>query len=148
MEFRRVRALRGPNIWAKCTALEVAVAIGEMKFPVREIPGFEARLREWVPAAYRPFTPPGGKPEVPLGSLTLAHVLERVVVTLHTLADCPVGFSRTAPTTDEGDFSVVVEYREEDVSKNAFEIARILIEAAIHDRPFDVPAAVSKLRSQ
>src|SRR5262249_4084192 len=114
----------------------------------REIPGFEARLREWVPAVYRPSAPPGGKPEMPLGSLTLAHVLERVVVALHALADCPVRFSRTVPSTFEGDFNVVTEYREEEVSKNVIETARTLIDAAIHDRTFDVPAAVSKLRGQ
>src|SRR5260221_10838142 len=84
MEFRNIRALRGPSTWAKCTALEVAVDLGEMKFPVREIPGFETRLRDWLPACCQPATSAREKPEpapgsLAPGSLTLAHVLERVV---------------------------------------------------------------------
>ena len=34
MDFRSVRALRGPNIWTRATALEVTVDVGAMKFPV------------------------------------------------------------------------------------------------------------------
>src|SRR5579872_6012415 len=147
MEFRNIRALRGPNIWAKCTALEVAVDLGEMKFPVREIPGFEARLHKWLPSLGQPVPRAVEKPELLLGALTLAHVLERVVVALQSLSGSPVGFSRTTPAAEPGLFKVVVEYREEDVARNAFETARGLVDSAIHDRPFDSLAAVAKLRS-
>jgi cyanophycin synthetase len=154
MDFRNMRVLRGPNIWTRCTALETTVDIGEMKFPVREIPGFEARLKEWLPALleYRAQAAPpaeagGPAGERRLGELTLAHVLERVVFTLQALAGAPVGFSRTTSAGESGLFKVVVEYREEEVGKSAFETARTLIEAAIHDRPLDVIAAVLKLRT-
>jgi cyanophycin synthetase len=147
MDFRNIRALRGPNIWARCTALEVAVDLGEMKFPVREIPGFEARLREWLPALYQPASPADTKNDLPPGALTLAHILERVVAGLERLAGWPTGFSRTAAAPDPGVYNVVVEYREEEVGRQAVEAARALVEAAIHDRPFDVAAAVAKLRT-
>jgi cyanophycin synthetase len=143
MEFRNIRALRGPNVWARCTALEVAVDLGEMKFPVREIPGFEMRLREWLPALY---APPCDKPESPVGSQTLAHVLERAVMELQALAGAPTLFSRTAPT-EPGVYKVVVEYQEEEVARSAVETARSLIEAAIHDRAFDLATSAAKLRS-
>ena len=52
MEFRNIRALLGPNIWTRCTALEVAVDL-EMKFPMREIPG-SSRVCGWLPAVYHP----------------------------------------------------------------------------------------------
>ncbi|MGE5191752.1 MAG: cyanophycin synthetase [Deltaproteobacteria bacterium] len=147
MEFRNIRALRGPSIWAKCTALEVSVDMGEMKFPVREIPGFEARLREWLPSLYQPAAPTGEKPDAAPGSLTLAHILERAVAALQALAGAPVAFSRTVAATEPGVYKVVVEYLEEDVGRSAFETARSLLEAAVHDRPFDVVAAVAKLRT-
>src|SRR5947209_6778884 len=137
MEFRNIRALRGPNVWARCTALEVAVDLGEMKFPVREIPGFQMRLRDWLPGHS---TAPGDKPESLAGSQTLAHVLERAVMALQALAGAPSSFSRTA-STDPGVYKVVVEYQEEEVGRSAVETARSLIEAAIHDRPFDLAAS-------
>jgi cyanophycin synthetase len=147
MEFKNIRALRGPNIWGRCTALEVSVDLGEMKFPVREIPGFEMRLRQWLPALYEPALPPGEKPEAAPGSLTVAHILERAVVELQALAEAPVAFSRTTAAGEPGVYNVVVEYREEEVGRNAVETARTLIEAAIHDRPFDMAAALARLRT-
>jgi cyanophycin synthetase len=147
MEFRNIRALRGPNIWTRCTALEVAVDLGEMKFPVREIPGFEGRLRSWLPAVFHPLAHAADKAEAHLGALTLAHVLERIVFVLQHQAGIPVVFSKTAPAPEPGTFKVVVEYHEEDVVRQAFDAARSLIDAAIHDRPYDVAAAAQKLRS-
>lgn len=147
MEFRNLRALRGPSIWTRCTALEASIDLGEMKFPVREIPGFETRLRESLPSLYLTSGIAGDKAEAAVGSLTLAHVLERVVVALQNQAGVPTSFSKTAPAGEPGVFKVLVEYHEEDVGRAAFDSARSLIEGAIHDRPFDVPAAVQKLRS-
>jgi cyanophycin synthetase len=147
MQFRNIRALRGPNIWARCTALEVAVDLAEMKFPVREIPGFEMRLREWLPALYQQGPTSSDKVDPPLGSLTLAHILERVVAALERLSGSPVAFSRTAAAPDPGVYNVVVEYREEEVGRQALEASRALLEAAIHDRSFDVAGAVVKLRT-
>jgi cyanophycin synthetase len=147
MEFRNIRALRGPNIWTRCTALEVAVDLGEMKFPVREIPGFEMRLRNWLPTVYHNPAYQTEKPETSVGSCTLAHVLERVVVALQHQAGVPVVFCKTAPAGEPGVFKVIVEYHEEDVARLAFESARSLIDAAIHARPFDASAAIQKLRS-
>jgi cyanophycin synthetase len=148
MEFRNIRALRGPNIWTRCTALEVAVDLGEMKFPVREIPGFELRLRGWLPAVYQPAAgQTGDKVDVAVGELTLAHVLERVALRLQNEAGVGAAFCRTAPAGEPGIFKVIVEYREEEVGRAAVESARSLIEAAVHDGPFDVLAAVQKLRA-
>ena len=44
MEFRKVQALRGPNIWANFPVLEVWVDLGEFKDKSsEEIPGFNDR---------------------------------------------------------------------------------------------------------
>jgi cyanophycin synthetase len=148
MEFRNIRALRGPNIWTRCTVLEVSVDLGEMKYPVREIPGFESRLRGWLPALYQPSTDaPCEKADAAVGSLTLAHVLERVAARLQNEAGVGIAFCKTTPAGEPGVFKVVVEYHEEEVARAAFETARSLIESAIHDRPFDVIAAIQKLRA-
>ncbi|MSR56918.1 MAG: cyanophycin synthetase [Planctomycetaceae bacterium] len=150
MEFRSIRALRGPNVWTRSTVIEATIALGERKFPVREIPGCEARLREWLPSLYAPHSPAGVPPEIaeqPLGSATLANALERVATALLTHSGTEVSFSKTAPAGEPGVFKVVVEYREEEIGRAAIEVARRLLEAAIHDRPFDVPAEIQQLRA-
>ncbi len=148
MEIRTIRALRGPNIWTKRTALEVEVDLGERGFPAREIPGFESRLLAWLPGLFQSaggFS--GEKADRPAEVLTLAHVLERVAVRLQVEAGVSIGFCKTAPTADPGVFHVVVEYQDEEVGRMTLELARSLIDAAIHSRRFEVLAAVQKLRS-
>ena len=49
MEFRKVLALRGPNIWANFPVLEAWVDLGDLDKPSTEFPGFNDRLMRWMP---------------------------------------------------------------------------------------------------
>ena len=49
MELTRIRALRGPNLWGRHTALEVLVKCEENEKTITNIFGFETRLRERFP---------------------------------------------------------------------------------------------------
>ena len=50
MEFRKILALRGPNIWANFPVLEAWVDLGASKdAPSDELPGFNERLMAWLP---------------------------------------------------------------------------------------------------
>ncbi|MGQ0634278.1 MAG: cyanophycin synthetase [Planctomycetaceae bacterium] len=149
MEIRQTRTLRGPNVWARCLALELTIDLGERKFPVREIPGFETRLREWLPSVYAATcqTCAGTDKVDALGAGTLAHILERATFTLENLAGSAVAFSKTTPTGEPGVYKVVVEYREEEVGREAVAAARRLVEAAVFDRPYDAIEELRRLRS-
>ena len=46
MEVSRIRALRGPNLWSRHTAIEAIITCAEIECFIDRIPGFEARLRE------------------------------------------------------------------------------------------------------
>jgi cyanophycin synthetase len=51
MEFRKVLALRGPNIWASYPVLEVWLDLGPYKDCSSDnIPGFNDRLVSWLPS--------------------------------------------------------------------------------------------------
>jgi cyanophycin synthetase len=140
MEVSRIRALRGPNLWNRRTAIEAIVTCSENECAIDEMVGFEARLRERFPEI-------GHIQPVELGQpVSLADVLEFAALGLQAQAGCPVTFSRTARTVTPGVFQVVVEYSEEDVGRLAFELAQALIDAARHDTPFDRDAAVARLR--
>ena len=50
MEFRKVLALRGPNVWANSPVLEAWVDLGPWKdSPSHTLPGFNERLMSWLP---------------------------------------------------------------------------------------------------
>lgn len=140
MEVSRIRALRGPNLWSRHTAIEAIVYCAEGERNVDDLPGFETRLRERFPelAMLRP----AGHDE----AVSMAQVLEFAALGLQAQAGCPATFSRTAQTVDAGTYQVVVEYSEEAVGRMAFELAQQLCQAAIDDAPFDLADALRRLR--
>ena len=96
MEVTRVRALRGPNLWSRHTAIEAVVHCTEAESSILNIPGFESRLRALFP-------------EVGLlqlaghtGGVSMAHVLQLAALRLQAESGCPVTFSRTATTLETG----------------------------------------------
>ncbi|WP_298933358.1 cyanophycin synthetase [uncultured Ramlibacter sp.] len=138
MDISRIRALRGPNLWSRHTAIEAVVACSEEDIAVTARPGFEARLRTLFPGmgAFRL-----------TGPMSLARVLETAALSLQEEAGCPVSFSRTKATVEPGTYQVVVEYSEEAVGRLAFELAQQLVEAALSpDGSFDAGAAIARLR--
>ncbi len=138
MELTRIRALRGPNLWSRHTAIETVVRCDDSERALASLPGFEARLRAQFPH-------PGALHKAG-GSLSLAHVLEVATLSLQAQAGCPVTFSRTSATVDAGVYQVVVQYSEEAVGRRALALAHALIEAVLAGGDFDLDAAVAELR--
>jgi cyanophycin synthetase len=140
MNVSRIRALRGPNLWSRHTALEAIVACTEAECAIDRLPGFEPRVRSLFPAigALRP----GGY----VGPVSLAHVLESAALALQANAGCPVTFSQTAATLEPGVYQTVIEYSEEAVGRLALELAQALVHAALNETGFDVDAAIAQLR--
>ncbi|MFY9478831.1 MAG: cyanophycin synthetase [Aquabacterium sp.] len=142
MDVSRIRALRGPNLWSRHTAVEAIVRCEPEERSLATLPGLEKRLRELFPAigALRP----DGRPD----QIPLAHVLEATALALQAQAGCPVTFSRTAATVEPGIYQLVVEYTEEAVGRLALELAEALVQAARQgaEGQFDVEAAIGRLR--
>ncbi len=140
MDVSRTRALRGPNLWSRNTAIEAVVRCTDAELAMAQIAGFEARLRALFPAIGA-LLPEGSESDI-----SLAHVLESAALSLQAQAGCPVTFSRTATTPEHGVFQVIVEYSEEAVGRQAFEDAQALISAAQNGGDFDCDAVVAQLR--
>ena len=137
MNVSRIRALRGPNLWSRHTAIEAVVACEGVENAISDMPGFENRLRQRFPGL------------APLhGASSLAHVLETATLDLQAQAGCPVTFSRCQPTLEAGVYQVVVEYTEEPVGRMAFDTARALVAAALADEAFDLDGALAALREK
>ena len=140
MDVSRIRALRGPNLWSRHTAIEAIVSCTAPECAIADPAGFEARLRAVFPRLGALRAGVAGP------ALSLAHLLEATALALQAQAGCPVTFSRTSATVDPGVFQVVVEYSEEEVGRLAFQLARDLIAAVVDGCAFDVDAAITRLR--
>jgi cyanophycin synthetase len=139
MEVSRIRALRGPNLWSRHTSIEAIVSCTEAEKNIGNLPGFEARLRERFPELALLQTTDNTSP------VSLAHAVEFATLGLQAQAGCPVTFSRTAQTVENGIYQVVVEYSEEEVGRLAFQLAQELCRSALDDSPFNLEAALKQL---
>ncbi len=150
MIFRKVLALRGPNIWANSPVLEAWLDLQDLKdSPSNTIPGFNDRLKSWLPSLIEHECSEGrrgGCVERLDEGTWPGHILEHVALELQTLAGTPVGFGRTRETAEEGVYKVVVKYREEELARACLETARTLILAAVENTPFDIDAEIRRLR--
>ncbi len=140
MDVSRIRALRGPNLWSRNTAIEAVVHCNDTECAVCGLPGFEARLRARFPNI-GPMRPVGHE-----GDISVAHALAFAALGLQSQAGCPVTFTRVTQTVERCVFQVVVEYSEETVGRLAFTLAEQLCRAAIEDTPFDLADALARLR--
>ncbi len=140
MDVSRIRALRGPNLWSRNTAIEAVVRCSDAECAVSRLPDFEARLRARFPD---------------IGSMRLigqeadisaAHAFAFAALGLQTQAGCPVTFTRVTPTVERCVFQVAVEFSEEAVGRFALTLAEQLCRAAIDDTPFDLADALARLR--
>src|SRR5690606_36197409 len=58
----------------------------------------------------------------------------------------PVGYGKARETSKEGVYKVAIRYQEEELGRAALDTAFRLLQAAVHDTPFDVEGEVRKLR--
>ena len=137
MQVSRIRALRGPNLWSRHTAVEAIVSCNAADTLVA---GLEQQLRRTFPAIGLI------RASSPEQTLCLAHALEKITLALQVQAGCPVTFGRTTPTQEEGTYQVTVQYSEEAVGRRALALAQDLCQAAQNGSAFDVEAALAELR--
>jgi cyanophycin synthetase len=76
----------------------------------------------------------------------MAHALEKITLSLQNQAGCPVTFTRTTATEEEGIYQVVVQYTEEAVGRLALSWAEKLCSAVKLGTPFDLNQALNELR--
>ena len=139
MELQRVRALRGPNLWSRHTAIEAIIFCEEEERSIQGLIDFEIQLRTLFPQLHFTNTGPSRN------SISMAHVIEYVVLGLQAQAGCPVTFSRTVKANQDGIYQVVVEYSEESVGRMALDLAWKLVIAARENQDFNLQSALDDL---
>lgn len=146
----RIAYLRGPNLWTYRPALETWLDLGALEDrPSSELPGFVERLSTWLPALgehHCGLGEQGGFMQRLQEGTWLGHVLEHVVIELLNLAGMPTGFGQTRSTSQRGVYRMVFRARDEAVARSALAEGHALLMAAVNDRPFEVAAAVARVR--
>ena len=149
IQFLRMTYLRGPNIWTYRSVIEALIDIGELEdFPSNLLPGFNDRLKAWLPQMIEHYCTPGvrGGFFQRLDTGTWAgHILEHVSLELQSRAGMAMSFGKAREAGPRGVYKVVVRTDHETVGRSSLEMARELILAAIHDTPYDVPGAIAQL---
>ena len=150
MQFRKVLALRGPNIWASFPVLEAWVDLEDLKdSPSDTLPGFNDRLMAWLPSMIEHrcgLGHRGGFFERLRTGTYQGHILEHVTLELQSLAGTEVGYGRARETHEEGVYKVAVEYEDETLGRACLEAGRLLLDAAVKDLPYEIEAEVDRLR--
>jgi cyanophycin synthetase len=144
MTIREIRALRGPNVWARTAVLEAEVDLGDLAGPL-SAPVSE-RLRDWLRSlTVEPTT--GGDPLEPLPpEVDLAHALADAAVWLQVRAGSSVTFRCVGRSEAERVDHVVVGYEEEDLARACLASALEMGIAVVRGLPYDVTAEVGRLR--
>jgi len=152
IQLLRINYLRGPNIWTYRPALEVWLDLGVLEdHPSNSLPGLNDRLTAWLPALQEHHCgvgERGGFLQRLQEGTWCGHVLEHVVIELLNLSGMPTGFGQTRSTSVRGVYRMVFRARDEQVARVALAQGHRLLMAAINDEPFDVPAAVARLRTE
>ena len=76
----------------------------------------------------------------------MAHILEHVTLELQSLAGTPVGFGRARETNKDGVYKVAIAFKEEKLALLCLDKAFELIQAAIHDTPYEIEKVVAELK--
>lgn len=149
MEIRKVRALRGPNIWANFTVLEALVDLGEYDRPSTDFPGFVQRIKEGLPSLIEHRCGPGVRggffKRLEDGTYP-GHILEHVTLELQSLAGTEVGYGKARETPEKGVYKVVIEYDNEQLARSCLDVAWEFLLAALDDQPFDLREPLEHLR--
>jgi len=148
-----VRALRGPNVWARCAVLEAAFrAPSSPPGTVHEATGFAARLRR--------LTAPLGSLEEPAHTAAeqwtrtgdgkdLAGAVAQLALAVEIAATCKVSFCSVSPAPAAGSFCLAVEIEsveDEDISRQCLLAAHSACKAAFENTPFDFGAELERLK--
>jgi cyanophycin synthetase len=139
MEITRIRALRGPHLWCRQTAIEAVVHCSPQDNDPQQRSALFTGLARSLPDL-------AGWCKADGQDADMAQTLGHVVLSLQQSAGCPVRFVHYAPTAQTGISRVVVEYSEEEVGRLAFELAEGLMRAMAAGQPCDAAANIAQLR--
>ncbi len=154
MKIRKIKVMRGPNLWSirRDKLIVMILDAGKMEEkPSSLIPGFSERLKNLLPSLYEhrcsEGVPGGFFKRVDEGTW-MSHIVEHIALEIQTLAGMDTGFGRTRGYGEKGVYNVVFSYEVESVGKYAAKAAVSICEALIAgtEKKYDLGADIQKMR--
>ncbi|MCU0327947.1 MAG: cyanophycin synthetase [Chitinophagales bacterium] len=152
MKILEIKALRGPNIWSitRKKLIQMRLDLEDLEErPTNKIPGFRTRIEALIPSLISHRCSEGceGGFFIRIDQGTwMGHVIEHIALEIQTLAGMDTGFGRTRQTSSPGVYNVVFSYIEEKVGLFAAEASVDIAIALIEDKPYDLVAAIQKMK--
>ncbi|NNF20414.1 MAG: cyanophycin synthetase [Saprospiraceae bacterium] len=152
MRIREIRAMRGPNYWSirRHKLIVMTLDLEEYEqMPTNKIDGFYERLNEMFPGMYEhrcSVGKPGGFFQRVQEGTWMGHVIEHIALEIQSLAGMEVGFGRTRGFGEEGVYSVVFTYLEEEAGRYAAKASVRIAEALTENKAYDLEADIQKMR--
>lgn len=152
MKIREIRAMRGPNYWSvrRHKLIDMTLDLEEMEErPSDSINGFSERLKAMFPSMHShrcSVGEAGGFFQRVDEGTWMGHVIEHIALELQTLAGMDVGFGRTRGFGEEGVYSVVFAYMEENVGRFTAEASVRICEALISGEAYDIEPDIQEMR--
>ncbi|MDM9632162.1 cyanophycin synthetase [Robiginitalea aurantiaca] len=152
MKIREIRAMRGPNYWSvrREKLIVMVLDLEEMEqLPTDKCPGFLERLKAMFPSMYShrcsEGCPGGFFMRVEEGTW-MGHVIEHIALEIQTMAGMDTGFGRTRGYGEEGVYSVVFSYIEENAGRYAAKAAVDICQALVDGVDYDLEPDLQKMR--
>lgn len=152
MRIREINAMRGPNYWSvrRHKLIVMVLDLEEMEEkPSNKVDGFAERLKAMFPTMYSHRCSEGCEGgffmRVDEGTW-MGHIIEHIALEIQTLADMDTGFGRTRGYGEEGVYSVVFSYIEENVGRYAAKAAVRICEALIAGESYDLTEDIQEMR--
>lgn len=146
----RTMWLDGPNIWTYRSCIEALVDIQELEqFPSNLLPGFYERLTALLPGLVDHrcgIGEPGGFLLRVREGTYAAHMLEHIVIELHTQAGLDVGFGKARMTSKEGIYKMVFRTPDPVVGMACLEAGVRLLHAAIEGTEYDLQGELKTIK--
>ncbi len=148
LRVRRVRALRGPNLWRPGPVAAGEVETGGLPASPREVAGLAERLEAALPAA-EACVQRDGRAGCPADVVRLgggwAELVGAVAVELQSRYGTPVRFSAWEPAGANEAAQVVVEYEEEGLGVESLYEAGALLRRLLHGEDAEVERTLRRL---
>lgn len=140
MIIRKILSLRGPNIWSHDTILECWVEF--LPF-MNTAKNWQNALLSMVPSLEPLLNQAHVQPDKPI----LASLLLSLTLHLQNEAGCIVRYGRLVPSSQGDMLRIIIQYKEEQVGRSAFDIACQLLEKVLAGENFNIQLSIEQLRS-
>lgn len=146
-----LHSARGKNLWSRRPVIRMDLAVGAYEdISSADVPGFREALVAVLPGLrdhHCSIGAPGGFLKRLKQGTYAPHVIEHVALELQSMLGHEVGFGKTRGGEEPGEYTLVFEYRHEQVGLRSAAVALEIVQQAFAGTLTSIDAALDELRA-